>query len=368
MNTFVEQITELAIRIQQTPGPTFSEAERAELVRGLFTEEGLSDVVMDDVGNVYARWNIGERQSTTGKPLIVSAHLDTVFPRDTNLAVRREGNKIYGPGIGDNSLGVAALFGLLWLLRERGFQPRGDLWFVANVGEEGLGDLRGMKAVVERFGADVQAYLVLEGLALGHVYHRAVGVKRYRVTAHTTGGHSWSDYGKPSAIHELAKLVVQLTSLDLPGHPRTTMNVGNIAGGTSVNVIASEAALDLDLRSEGQEALAELVSKVERLIRAANRQDVRVEMEVIGQRPAGEIRVDHPLVKLAQDCLHEQGLNCVLTSGSTDANVPLSKGYPAVVLGVSTGGSAHTVHEFINTEPIKPGIQQIVNFVARVWS
>jgi tripeptide aminopeptidase len=264
-------------------------------------------------------------------------------------------------------LGVAALFGLQWLLRERQFKPNGDIWFVANVGEEGLGDLRGMKAVVERFGGDVRAYLVLEGLALGHVYHRAVGVKRYRVTARTRGGHSWSDYGKPSAIHELAKLVVQLTSLELPNHPRTTMNVGKISGGTSINVIASEATLELDLRSEGQDALIELISRADQLIYNASTYDIHMEAQVIGQRPAGEIRPDHPLVKLAEECLQEQGLNSILTSGSTDANVPLSKGYPAIVLGISTGGSAHTTHEYINTEPAELGMEHLARFVERVW-
>jgi acetylornithine deacetylase/succinyl-diaminopimelate desuccinylase-like protein len=252
------------------------------------------------------------------------------------------------------------------MLREREFEPAGDIWFVANVGEEGLGDLRGMKKVVERFGGDIKAYLVLEGLALGHVYHRAVGVKRYRLTARATGGHSWSDYGKPSAIHELAKLIVQLTSLELPSHPRTTMNVGKISGGTSVNVIASEASLDLDLRSEGQEALAHLIANVEKLIRYANRQGVNIETQVIGQRPAGEMSPDHALVKLAEDCLHELGLESILTTGSTDANIPLSKGYPAIVLGVSTGGGAHTVHEYINVEPVAKGLEQIVKFVERV--
>jgi acetylornithine deacetylase/succinyl-diaminopimelate desuccinylase-like protein len=293
--------------------------------------------------------------------------LDTVFPGETSLQVKREGERIFGPGLGDNSLGVAALFGLLWALRERGIKPSGEIWFVANVGEEGLGNLRGMKAVVERFGGDVQAYLVLEGLALGHIYHRAVGVKRYRVIARTMGGHSWSDYGKPSAIHELARLIVQLTSLELPAHPRTTMNVGKISGGTSVNVIASEASLDLDLRSEGQATLAELIATVERLIQHANRPEVRVEAEVIGKRPAGEISPTHPLVRLAEGCLREQGLNPILTSGSTDANVPLSKGYPAVVLGISTGGSAHTVHEYIHTEPVEKGMEQLVGFVERIW-
>lgn len=367
MKNIIERVITRAIEIQQIPAPTFEEKKRAEFVRGLFSEEGLQDILTDEVGNIYGRWTMQDGRSKRGKPLIVSAHVDTVFPQETNLDVKRESEKIFGPGIGDNSLGVAALFGLLWMIRERKIGLGGDMWFVANIGEEGLGDLRGMKAVVQRFGADVQAYLILEGLALGHVYHRAVGVKRYRVTAHTTGGHSWSDYGKPSAIHEIAQLVVQLSSLELPNQARTTMNVGKISGGTSVNVIASEASIDLDLRSEGQDTLAELILKVEKLIHNANRPGVTVTSEVIGQRPAGEISPHHPFVKLAEECLLEQGIAPILTSGSTDANVPLSKGYPAVVLGISTGGGAHTVHEYINTEPVKNGMEQLASFVSRVW-
>ena len=367
MNDLVNRVIELAIQIQQVPAPTFDEWKRAEFVSTLFEQEGLESVSMDEVGNVYGRFKAGKGRLETAKPLVISAHLDTVFPAGTQLEVKREDEKIFGPGLGDNSLGVAALFGVLWLLKERRIGIPGDVWLVANVGEEGLGNLRGMKAVVERFGRDVQAYLVLEGLALGHVYHRAVGVKRYRVTARTGGGHSWSDYGKPSAIHELAKLVVQLVSLQLPGHPRTTMNVGKISGGTSVNVIASEASLDLDLRSEGQEFLLELVSVVDRLIKNANRDEVRVEAEVIGERPAGEIAPKHPLVKLAEECLQEVGVGSSLTAGSTDANIPLSMGIPAIVLGVSTGGSAHTVHEFIHTEPLAQGLEQLVRFVEGVW-
>ncbi len=376
MNHIAERVIERAIEIQQIPAPTFDESKRGEFVRRLFVEEGLKDVSMDEAGNVYGRWTMEDGSRKRTKPLIVSAHLDTVFPRETNLEVKREGEKIFGPGLGDNSLGVSALFGLIWALRERYFNsvgtplstPVGDIWFVANVCEEGLGDLRGMKAVVERFGGEVLAYLVLEGLALGHVYHRAVGVRRYRVTARTKGGHSWSDYGQPSAVHELAKLVVQLTSLDLPKEPRTTMNVGRISGGTSVNVIASQASLDLDLRSEGQESLAGLVSAAEKLIRRASKPGVSFEAEVIGQRPAGELRADHPLIAFAQECLQEQGLDAALTTGSTDANVPLSKGFPALVLGVSTGGNAHTVQEFIHTAPVEQGIEQLVSFVERVFS
>lgn len=363
MNELIRRIIDLAIDIQQIPAPTFEEMRRAKFINEIFITEKLIDVSVDEMGNVFGRLKAKSRK----KPLIVSAHLDTVFPKETNLAGKRQVGKVYGPGIGDNSIGVAALIGLNWMLREQNIHAGGDIWFVANVCEEGLGDLRGMKAVVDRFGANVQAYLVLEGLALGHIYHRAVGVKRYRVTARTSGGHSWSDYGKPSAIHELSKLVVQLASLDLPRQPRTTMNVGKIAGGTSVNVIASEATLDLDLRSEDQGSLTGLVSEAETLIRNANKPNVTVHADVIGQRPAGELSARHPLVLLAKDCLNEQGLDAGLISGSTDANVPLSRGYPAIVLGVTTGGSAHTMNEYIHTAPVEKGMGQLARFVERAW-
>lgn len=195
------RVLDLAVTIQQIPAPPFGEAQRAEFVRQRFAVEGLEAVSLDALGNVFACLPGSGRS----KPLVVSAHLDTVFPFDTDLKVRREADRIFGPGIGDNSLGVAGLFGLLWALRqERGDQPGlpGDLWLVANVGEEGLGDLRGIRAVVERFKDEPLAYLILEGMAFGQVYHRALGVQRYRITVRTEGGHSWVDYGRHSAIHE----------------------------------------------------------------------------------------------------------------------------------------------------------------------
>lgn len=359
-----ERLLNLAVQIQQIPAPTFEEGTRATFIRELFLKEGLLDVAQDAVNNVYGRL------SGTGraKPLIVSAHLDTVFPADTRLTVSREPQRILGPGIGDNSLGVAALFGLLWSLRERQSDPAGDIWLVGNVGEEGLGNLRGMSALVDRFGADVLAYLVLEGTALGHVYHRAIAVQRYRVRVHTAGGHSWSDYGRPSAIHELARIVTQMISLPMPTTPRTSLNVGLISGGTGINVLAPEARLELDIRSEKPETLASLVHRVEEIVHSANREGVTAEMEMIGQRPAGAIEQNHPLVRLAEQCLAEQGVEASFTSGSTDANVPLSRGYPALVLGITTGGSAHTIQEYIDTAPVEKGMEQLVKFVERAFN
>ena len=364
MKAFVKRLIDLTVGIQQIPAPTFAEAKRAQFVKGLFEAECLHDIAIDALDNVYARLR-GEGKA---KPLIVSAHLDTVFPIETDLTASRRKGRILGPGIGDNSLGVGTLIGLVWLLRERKISLPGDLWLVANVCEEGLGDLRGMCAVVDRFGADVHAYLVIEGLSLGYIQHRALGVQRYRITTRTTGGHSWSDYGQPSALHELATLVTKLISISLPGEPRTTLNVGRMGGGTSVNAIAAEAWLELDLRSESPQVLTELTRTVEQLVETASRPGVQIETEVIGQRPAGELPSGHPLIKLAEDCLREQGIEPKLMIGSTDANVPLSRGLPALVLGVTNGAGAHTTGEFIYIEPVERGMQQLVQFVSRVWN
>lgn len=370
MTDTINRLIELAIQIQQIPAPTFAEGSRAEFVRGLFLQENLQDVSTDALGNVYARLagisRIGN--PTHVGPLVVSAHLDTVFPDGSELEARREADKVFGPGIGDNALGVASLFGLIWLLREREIKLKGDVWLVADVGEEGLGDLCGMRGVVERFGAGVIGYLIVEGLALGHVYHRAVGVRRYRISVQTAGGHSWSDYGRPSAVHELAALITQLTKISLPREPRTTLNVGTIHGGTGINVLASEAVCNLDLRSEDASVLTALVGQAEELTGNVNREGVKVEAELIGQRPAGEIPAAHPFVKLGLGALKEQGLEAVLTSGSTDANIPLSRGLPALVLGVTTGGGAHTTNEYIDVEPIEKGMEQLVRFVEKVTS
>ena len=369
MNNLPTQIIDLAIQIQQIPAPTFAEGARGEFVRGLFTKENLKDVSMDSLGNIYARLPGKQKKA---RPLIVSAHLDTVFPASINLQVTRRGlrqkeaGKIVAPGIGDNSLGVSALFGIIWFLRERKITLQHDVWFVANVGEEGLGDLSGMRAVVERFDKGVIGYLVLEGLALGHVYHRAIGVRRYRITAKTAGGHSWSDYGKPSAVHELASLVTQLTALRLPHEPRTTMNVGTFGGGTGINVLASEAKCELDLRSEDPKMLLKLTHQVEELFKNADREGVKMMAEIIGERPAGEIPADHPLVELAVQCIREQGLDATLTIGSTDANIPLSKGIPAIVMGITTGGGAHTINEYIDIDPVGKGMEALVRFVELV--
>jgi acetylornithine deacetylase/succinyl-diaminopimelate desuccinylase-like protein len=345
------------------PGPHLSEARRAAFIHTQFIAEGLFNVAMDSLGNVFGRLP----GAGLVRPLVVTAHTDTVFPEPVDLSVRREDGRIAGPGLGDNSMGVAGLFGLLWALRSRGAALPGDLWLVANVGEEGLGNLGGMRLVVERFGARALAYIVLEGMSLGQVYHRGLDVQRYRISVRTAGGHSWVDYGRPSAVHELGALIGQLTAIPLPNAPRTTLNVGVISGGTTVNSIASLASLELDLRSESAQSLANLARQVETLVTAANRPGVQVQAEISGQRPAGEIPPTHPLVRLAARCLEAQGIQPTLNVGSTDANIPLSRGLPAVCLGLTLGAGAHTVEEFIYTAPLGKGLAQLVALVEGAW-
>ena len=364
------RILDMAMDIQQIPAPSLDELKRGEFVRAHFEAEGLTDVFVDEVGNVLARLP-GEG---TAPAVVVSAHLDTVFPASTPLDIHREGDRICGPGIGDNSLGVAGLFGLLWMLKGDKAGDGGrlvsslphDLWLVANVGEEGLGNLRGMRAVVDRFGESVLAYLILEGMALGQVYHRALGVERYRIEISTQGGHSWVDYGRPSAIHELAALVTELDALAIPNEPRTSLNVGTISGGVSINTIAPLAYLELDLRSEGASELDSLSRQVKKLVKAVNRPGVETGIQLIGERPAGEIAVEHPLVKLASQCLIHQGLQPNLAVGSTDANLPLSRGLPAVCVGLTSGYGAHTTNEYIYTQPLAQGMEQFLSLVEGV--
>ena len=365
-NPQLEQLVALTIQIQQIPAPTFLETPRAQFLRQLFISEGLADVEIDAAGNVYARLAGDPTQGAA--PVVISAHLDTVFPPKTSLQLQRQPDHLSGPGIGDNSTGLAGLMGLVWMLRERHTCLPGDLWLVADCGEEGLGNLKGMTAVVERFKDLPRAYLILEGMGLGEIFHRGLAVKRYRVTVKTAGGHSWIDYGQPSAINEIARLIGALNGLVLPTDPRTTLNVGIVAGGTSINTIAAHASLELDLRSETRNSLQDLASEVETLVLEANHPGVEVYSELIGQRPAGDLPSSHWLVRLAEDCLVEQGITPIPGIGSTDANVPLSLGLPAICIGLTTGSGAHTLAESINLAPLVQGMEQLYQLVTHLWS
>ncbi len=351
-NWMIEQ----AVTIQQIPAPTLAEAQRAAYVMRQFKALNLSQVESDDLHNVYGLW-LGKNK--TAPTIMISAHTDTVFPAETDLATRTDGSLIYGPGLGDNSLGVAALLAVAYALRHSYLQSDGNIWLVATVGEEGLGDLRGMKSAFARLRPHVHHFINLEGLAFEHVYYAGIAVRRLHMTAHTEGGHSWLNFGRASAVHGIIELGARITALQPPATPRTTFNIGVIEGGQSVNTIASQASLWLDLRSEDQAALMNLEQQVRAQIEALTTSELTFTVEVVGDRPAGHIALDHPLVQGALAALAQLGVNGMLEIGSTDANVPLAAGCPAVTIGITRGGNAHRLDEYIDTRPIPAGLRQL---------
>ncbi len=347
-----------AIEIQQVPAPTFAERPRSSLVSQRMQALGLHDVEIDELGNVY-----GRRPGQRDRPaLLVSAHLDTVFPADTDLSIRYEGDRVYGPGIGDNSAGLSGLLRLAEVYQRFNLPTTSDIWFVANVAEEGLGDLRGMRAVIDRLRTRLGAVVVIEGCDFGSLHHQAIGVRRFRIEASGPGGHSWGNFGTPSAIHVLVRLAARLTELYVPLSPRTTFNIGTISGGTSVNTIAQHASMLLDLRSVSSAALADLVNEVYRLVEEAALEQPEVHLQLIkvGDRPSGAIPREHPLVQAAVAAYQMVGAQISFQQSSTDANIPLSIGMPAVCVGLTDGGNAHRTDEYILPANLSRGMQALL--------
>ncbi|MFZ1752280.1 MAG: M20/M25/M40 family metallo-hydrolase, partial [Caldilineaceae bacterium] len=247
-------------------------------------------------------------------------------------------------------------------------QPPVDIWLVANSNEEGLGDLKGIRAAVDRLEDSLGAVLVLEGMGLGRIVHAGLGVRRYRIHASAPGGHSWGDFGSASAIHSLAALVTDITRLNVPQQPRTSYNIGKFKGGTSVNTIAQHASLELDLRSVAPETLAQLVEQVQHLVQRHQRHHTKAQsgvafsVETIGDRPAGQIPESHPLMQAASAVLAQLGIpeQMDVRISSTDANIPLSRGIPSVCIGLTEGGDAHRLSEWIDPRPLAKGIQQLL--------
>jgi tripeptide aminopeptidase len=347
-------VADLAATICAVPAPTYHEADRARLVAQLFRERGLEPEI-DEINNVYAR-----RPGAGRAPaLMLLGHTDTVFPPGIEISITRGNGSISGPGIGDNSLGVAALLGLIELLDSSGTETAGDLLLVANVGEEGLGNLRGARAAVDRFASELGAVIAVEGHNLGRVTTGAVGSKRIEVTVAGPGGHSWGAFGQPSAIHALGHIIHEIDLLDVASDPKTTYNVGVIEGGVSVNTIAPNARAIIDMRSISVESLADLSRRVEEIITRQRTDHISTSIEVLGERPAGETSRDEPIVQAAVSILRELNLDVEIDASSTDANVPIARGIPAVCIGITRGSGTHRLEESIEVEPIELGMTQL---------
>ncbi len=357
LNDQIEWVVEQGIAIQQIAAPTFSEKVRAEYVAKLFGQFGLQNITVDDLYNVTGLMQ-GKQPQQAG--IMVSAHTDTVFSVSTDLTIRKDNDLIYGPGLGDNSVGVSGMLGLIAIMKKLNIQPACDIWFVANTREEGLGDLGGMKAVFEQLRQRIQYVINLEGMAYGHVYHAGIAVRRLHITAQGEGGHSWLNFGRTSAIHGIIELGAQITRLRPPESPRTTFNIGIIEGGQSINTIAAEAGLWLDLRSEESAALARFEREVRKIVDTASKPNLTFNIDVVGDRPAGSISTSHALVQAALAALEQTGVKGSLENGSTDANVPLAAGCPAVTIGITRGGNAHRSDEYIEVSPVAGGMRQLL--------
>lgn len=352
-------VIEEAVTIQQIPAPTFDEHERSDYTARRFERMGLTDVHVDGLGNVTA-WTPNAQGSCAGQAVMVSAHLDTVFPMETPLTERRTHTRIYGPGIGDNSLGLAALLNLAQQLKPD-LLPHPVVW-VATVGEEGLGDLRGMRKAVEDLGERIGAAIILEGIGLGKVYNAGLGVRRLKISVEGPGGHSWLHPERPSAVHQVLRVgAAILEGVPLSKRPRTTLNIGLVEGGTSINTRAARASIAIDMRATTPQALTSLEERV-RDVLEANRapRGMKMTVEVVGDRPSAHLSDDHPLVQAAQATLEHVGYRPSTPEvGSTDANIPLAAGIPSVCIGITVGGDAHTTNEYILTEPVAAGMRQL---------
>lgn len=376
------EVLRAQVAVSEIPAPTGDEAKRGAWIARRFHALGLTGVHMDAAGNVIGR-RAGATELSDEAPVVVCAHLDTVFPRGTPLRVRREGSLFTGPGIGDNGRGLAVMLELALELADRSVAPMRCIDFVATTGEEGAGDLRGAKHYFAesvggkggRGGRAPVAVIALDGAGDERVIHRALGARRFRIAYGGSGGHSWAAYGVPNAVHAAAIAGARIAALALPAEPRTTLSVGRIGGGISVNAIPAEGWLEVDLRSTSGAVLERFDAELRALARAAGDDEnsrratgtppLSVTVDVIGDRPCGETDARHPLVLAAMQATRLIGREPELTSASTDANVPISLGIPAIALGAGgRGGEAHTTGEWFDNTDGTLGIARALTVVA----
>jgi tripeptide aminopeptidase len=341
------------VDVTEIAAPTGAEGARAEWVAARFRSLGLSDVRVDEAGNVIGR-RLGTGRDSA--PVVVCAHLDTVFPAGTDLRVRTQGDTLAAPGIGDNGRGLAGMLALAGVLQPGLVQTERPIELVATTGEEGSGDLRGAKHYFAH-SANAAAMIALDGAGDERIVNRALGARRFRISYNGPGGHSWGAYGVPNAVHAAGIAVAKLALISLPTEPRTTLTVGRIGGGLSVNSIPGHAWLEIDIRSTSEAALTRVSKEVTLIMRAAAdvENDRRAHgspplscgLEVIGERPCGELPEDHSLVQMAIHATRLVNREPELATASTDSNVPISLGIPAVTIGAGgRGGEAHTQSEW----------------------
>jgi acetylornithine deacetylase/succinyl-diaminopimelate desuccinylase-like protein len=339
-------------RITEIPAPPYKEKVRAEYYLKRFFELGFKDASIDAEGNVIAL----RKGSGGGPKLVVSAHLDTVFPEGTDVTVKEKDGVILAPGIGDDSRGLAALLSLIQAMNANQIATVGDILFVGTVGEEELGNLRGVKALF-RDHADIDGFISIDGLGITRIVNQATGSHRYEMIFRGPGGHSFQEFGLPSAIHAMGRAIAKISELQTPKEPKTTFTVGTVVGGTSVNAIAAEARMAVDMRSDSTEELLKLEARLLDLVKDAVREEnarwnsdkIAVEIKLIGDRPAGIVALDSPIVQATQRAVATitRAPRVTFAGSSTDSNWAMSRGIPAVTIGGGgEGGNWHSRNEW----------------------
>ncbi|HTV83588.1 MAG TPA: M20/M25/M40 family metallo-hydrolase [Acidobacteriaceae bacterium] len=366
-----QRILQWQTELVRIPAPPFGEGPRAEWVCARFRELELEDAQIDEVGNALAT----RRGTDAGRRrVLLSAHIDTIFPAGTLIEPVLRGSRLAAPGACDNGAGVAAMLALAAAMRDAGIRTACDVVFAGNVGEEGEGDLRGMRHLY-RDGADsVEAQIALDGAGDASAVMQALGSQRWRVTVRGPGGHAWTDAGRPNPIAILSRAIQQFSETALPDTPRTTVNVGTIAGGTAINAIPEEATASFDLRSTDREQLIRLEVELHRAVEdaalaAANGEHpdaigLRWSVEKIGDRPAGKLAADAKLLELLRAVDRHLGIRTEPRVASTDANIPLSLGVPAVSVGAGgTAGGIHTHAEWYDAHGRELALRRILLLV-----
>src|SRR5580765_4562445 len=357
------QTIEDQIRFCQIPSPSFQEEVRGKELEKVFQQIGLQNVRVDKVGNV-----LGELRGAALHPhLVLAAHLDTVFPEGTDVRVKRDGTILRGPGIGDDCRGLAVVVTMVKAMMSANIRPKGPVTFVANVGEEGLGDLRGVKALFnDTLKNQIDAFVSIDGTGV-HVTNVAVGSHRYKFTFKGPGGHSFGAFGRANPIGAMGRAIDKIQELQVPKFPKTTFNVGRVGGGTSVNSIPFEGWMEVDMRSSDPASLAAIDASIQKAIDASVAEEngrwntpnmITVVKELVGDRPAGSTREDAPIVKTGLDVATALGEAANLGEGSTDSNTPMDMHIPAITIGGGgIGRDAHALTESFDTTDAWKGAQ-----------
>ncbi|MCP4688405.1 MAG: M20/M25/M40 family metallo-hydrolase [Desulfobacterales bacterium] len=339
------------------PSPTFFESEKSNYVLSRFKALNLEEIRIDEVNNVIGKLT-GEADDGI---FIICAHIDTVFPMETELVVREQGDRLYCPSIGDNSTSIAGVLAIIEAFQRARFTPAWDVIFLANSREEGLGDLEGVRRFFDDAAMSDDAPAIKGMISIDGTYdsvcNQGIGSRRLKVVVNADGGHSWKNFGNASAIHAMGGAISEIAKLKTPEDPKTTYNVGVVNGGSSVNTIAETATMLIDIRSAEAGTLKRTEEKIRKVILEAMADfKTTCEIEVVGDRPSGFIPDSHPMVQTALSAASLYGLDATPRASSTDSNIPLSRGVPSITLGVYSGNGAHTVNEYIEPASLKKGL------------